>query len=180
MTRQILKYPDPVLKNKSEEVEEITDEIRKLAQDLKETMFTGQGIGLAAPQVGVLKRIIAVQEKTPLIFINPRIIKKSRETISEQEGCLSFPGLFLKIKRAKEVEVETLLVETSSRLAPRSPSPRDADEGEEKNSIKKVSFKAQGLLARVLQHEIDHLDGILCIDRLSFWQKLKIKLKSWT
>jgi len=154
MTRQILKYPNPVLKNKSEEVEEITDEIRKLAQDMKETMFTGQGIGLAAPQIGVLKRIIAVQEKTPLIFINPRIIKKSRETVSEQEGCLSFPGIFLKINRAKEIEVEAL------------------DERGEK-----VYFKAQGLIARVLQHEIDHLDGILCIDRLNFWQRLKIKLK---
>ena len=154
MTRQILKYPNPVLKNKSEGVEEITDEIRKLAQDMKETMFTGQGIGLAAPQIGVLKRIIAVQEKTPLIFINPRIIKKSRETVSEQEGCLSFPGIFLKINRAKEIEVEAL------------------DERGEK-----VYFKAQGLIARVLQHEIDHLDGILCIDRLNFWQRLKIKLK---
>ena len=154
MTRQVLKYPDPVLKRKSEEVGEVTDQIKQLAQDLKETMFASQGIGLAAPQIGVLKRIIAVQEKTPLVFINPRITKKSRETTVEQEGCLSFPGIFLKINRAKEVEVEAL------------------DENGEK-----ISFKAQGLMARVLQHEIDHLDGILCIDRLSFWQKLKIKLK---
>ena len=154
MTRQVLKYPDPVLKRKSEEVGEVTDQIKQLAQDLKETMFASQGIGLAAPQIGVLKRIIAVQEKTPLVFINPRITKKSREITVEQEGCLSFPGIFLKINRAKEVEVEAL------------------DENGEK-----ISFKAQGLMARVLQHEIDHLDGILCIDRLSFWQKLKIKLK---
>lgn len=154
MTRQVLKYPDSVLKKKSEEVREMTEEINKLAQDLKETMFASQGIGLAAPQVGVLKRVIAVQGKTPLVFINPRIVRKSREIILEQEGCLSFPGLFLKIKRAKEVEIEAL------------------DESGEK-----ISFKAEGLMARILQHEIDHLDGILCIDRLSFWQKLRLRLK---
>ncbi len=155
MIRQILKYPDPVLKKKSEEVTEITDEIKRLAQDLKETMFARQGIGLAAPQVGIPKRIIVVQEKTPLVFINPKIVKKSSETTLEQEGCLSFPGIFLKIKRANEIEIKALNEEGA-----------------------KISFKSEGLMARVFQHEIDHLDGVLCIDRLSFWQKLKLKLKS--
>ena len=157
MVKEILKYPDPILRKKSEEVEEITEETKKLAQELKETMLANQGIGLAAPQVGVLKRIIVVQaEKGPQIFINPKIIKKSRETLIEEEGCLSFPGLFLKIKRAKEVEVEAL-----------------NENGE------KIFLKAEGLPARIFQHEIDHLDGVLFIDRLSFWQKLKFKLKLW-
>ena len=154
---EIKKYPDPILRKKSQEVEVVTEEIKKLGQDMLETMLANQGIGLAAPQVGVLKRIIVVQtEKGPQIFINPKIIKKSQETIIGEEGCLSFFGLFLKIKRAKEVEVEAL------------------DENGEK-----ISLKAEGLPARVFQHEIDHLEGILFIDRLSFWQKLKFKLKLW-
>ncbi len=152
MIREVVKYPDSTLRKKANEVGEITDEIRKLAQDMKETMFVNQGVGLAAPQVGVLKRIIAIQAKIPSVFIDPKIIKKGRETISEQEGCLSFPGLFLKIKRAKEVEIEAL------------------DESGEK-----ISLKARGLLAHVFQHEIDHLDGVLFINRLSFWQRLKIE-----
>jgi len=153
MTREVVKYPDSTLRKKSGEIGEITNKIRKLTQDIKETMFANQGVGLAAPQIGALKRVIAIQAKTPSVFINPKIIKKSRETTLEQEGCLSFPGLFLKIKRAKEIEVEAL------------------DE-----SGKKISLKTEGPLARVFQHEIDHLDGILFVDRLSFWQKLKIKL----
>jgi peptide deformylase len=93
-------------------------------------------------------------KKLPQVFINPKIIKKSKENVIDEEGCLSFPGLFLKIKRAKEVEVEAL-----------------DREGE------KARIRAEGLPARILQHEIDHLDGILFIDRLSFWQRLKFKLK---
>ena len=126
-------------------------------------MKENEGIGLAAPQVGQLKRIIVVhpiEERTieekskikPQVFINPKIIKKSREAIIDEEGCLSFPGLFLKIKRAKGVEIET------------------QNEKEEK-----IRIEAEGLLARIFQHEIDHLDGILFIDRLSFWQKLKLR-----
>lgn len=165
MILTIKKYPDPILRKKCQEVEELSEEIKKLGRDMIETMIANQGIGLAAPQVGVLKRIIVVhpiQEKTveektrksPQIFINPKIIKKSRETILEEEGCLSVPGLWLKIKRAKEVEISAL-----------------NEKGE------KISLKAEGLTARIFQHEIDHLDGILFIDRLGFWQKLKLKKK---
>lgn len=149
----IKKYPDPVLRKKCQEVKELTEEIKKLGLDILETMIVNQGVGLAAPQVSQLKRIIVVHSK-PQVFINPKITKKSRETVTGEEGCLSFPGLFLKIKRAKEVEIEAL-----------------NENGE------KISLKAEGLSARVFQHEIDHLDGILFIDRLSFWQKLKHKLK---
>jgi len=162
---EIKKYPNPVLREKCQEVQELTEEIKKINQDMLETMITNQGIGLAAPQVGVLKRIIVVHPisartpeeiaaRKPQVFINPKITKKSRETIIDEEGCLNFPGLFLKIKRAKEVEIEAL-----------------NEKGE------KISLKIEGLPARVFQHEIDHLDGILFIDRLSFWQKLKFKLK---
>ena len=155
MNRDIVKYPDPVLRKKCEEVKEITEEIKNLSWDIVETLEKNEGVGLAAPQVSELKRIIVVRtEKGPQVFINPKIIKKSRETIIDEEGCLSFPGLWLRIKRAKRVEIEAL-----------------NENGE------KISLKAEGLPARVLQHEIDHLDGILFIDRLSFWQKLKIKIK---
>jgi len=165
MNKEIVKYPNPILRKKSEEVKEVTEDIKKLGQEMIQTMMEKDGLGLAAPQVGELKRIIVVYpirersleekaKKTPQVFINPKIIKKSRETIIDEEGCLSLPGLFLKIKRAKEVEIEAL-----------------NERGE------KIKIKAEDLLARVFQHEIDHLDGILFIDRLSFWQKLKFKAK---
>jgi len=165
MNREIIKYPNPILRKKCEEVEKITPEIKKLIDDMIETMKKNDGVGLAAPQVGELKRIIAVhlvKERTseekvevePRVFINPKIVKKSKEDELEEEGCLSFPGLWLKIKRAKEVEVEAL-----------------NEKGE------KIHLKAQGLPARILQHEIDHLDGILFVDRINFWQKLKIRSK---
>ena len=143
----------------------MTSEIKELSFNMVETMIEGQGIGLAAPQVGELKRIIVVHpikertadEKTskkPQVFINPRITKKSKETEIGEEGCLSFPGLFLKIKRAKVLEIEAL-----------------NENGE------KIQVRAEGLPARIFQHEIDHLDGILFIDKLGFWQKLKTKQK---
>lgn len=165
MVLEIKKYPDPILRKKCEEISEITPEIKELALNMVETMIEGQGIGLAAPQVGELKRIIVVHpvrdrtpeamaKTSPKVFINPRIIRKTKETVTDEEGCLSFSGLFLKIKRAKEIEIEAL-----------------NENGE------KVFLKVDGLPARILQHEIDHLDGILFIDRLSIWQKLKFKLK---
>ncbi|MDI6603415.1 MAG: peptide deformylase [Patescibacteria group bacterium] len=152
---EIKKYPNPVLWKRCQEVQEVTEEIKKLGLDMLETMIVNQGIGLAASQIGVLKRIIVVNLiQKPQVFINPEITKKSRETIIGDEGCLSFPGLFLKIKRAKEVEIEAL-----------------------NENGKKISLKVEGLPARVFQHEIDHLDGILFINRLSFWQKLKLRGK---
>ena len=152
---EIKKYPDPFLRKKCQEVKVITEEIKRLSQEMIETLTKNQGVGLAVPQIGELKRMIVVQtEKGPQIFVNPKIIKKSRETIIDEEGCLSFPGLFLKIKRAKWVEIEAL-----------------NEKGE------KIHLETKGLPARIFQHEIDHLDGILFIDRLSFWQKLKFKFK---
>ena len=155
MTLEIKKYPDPILRKKAEEAREITQEIKKFCQDIEETMIANQGIGLSAPQVGKSKRIIAIQtEKGPEVFINPKIIKKSKETEIGEEGCLSFPGLFLKIKRAKELEIEALDIEG-----------------------KKIQTKVEGLTARVFQHEIDHLEGILFIDHVRVgrrvWELLK-------
>lgn len=151
-----MKYPNPLLKKRAEEVKEVSEDIRNLAKDMIETMIENKGIGLAASQVGESKRIIIVQtEKEPRVFINPRIIKKSWSKEIMEEGCLSLPDLYFKIKRAKEIEFESL---------------------NEKGERRKT--KVQGLLARIIQHEIDHLDGILLIDRPSFWQRLKSKL--WT
>jgi len=151
----IKKYPAPVLRKKAKKVETIGPEIQNLVWDMLETMIAKQGKGLAAPQIGVLKRVIAVHtERGPEVFINPRILKKSRKTEIIEEGCLSFPEFWLKIKRAKEVEIEAL-----------------NEEGE------KQRIRAKGITARVFQHEIDHLNGILFIDRISFWQRLKIRKK---
>lgn len=161
----IVKYPNPVLRKKCEEVKEITEEIKTLALDMVQILEASQGLGLAASQMGELKRIIVVhpiQERTPeektakpiQIFINPKMTKKSKKTEVDEEGCLSFPGLFLKIKRAKTVEVEALNLEGDL-----------------------IKVRAEGLPARIFQHEIDHLDGILFIDRISFWRKLKLKAK---
>ena len=155
---EIKKFNEPVLRKKCEKVKKVDKKTKKLIVDMVQTMKEGQGIGLAAPQVGVSKRVIVVQTdlrgQRILALVNPKIIKKSQEKEMDEEGCLCFPGIFLEIKRAKEVEVEGLDIK-----------------GE------KIKLKAKGLLARVFQHEIDHLDGVLFIDRISFWQKLKIRKK---
>jgi peptide deformylase len=150
MILEIKKYPDPILKKKAKEVKEIGEKERELIKNMLQTMYSNKGIGLAAPQVGVLEKIIVVDVgEGPRVFINPKILKKKGKEISE-EGCLSVPGVFLKIKRWKEIEVEAL-----------------NEKGE------KVRVKAQGLLARALQQEIDHLNGILILDRISFLGKIK-------
>jgi peptide deformylase len=153
MILEIKKYPDPVLRKKADEVKEITEEIIKLSQDMTETMVNGDGIGLAANQVGELKRIIVVNTGDgPEVFINPVIVWKSKEKEIMEEGCLSFFKVYLKIKRPKGVEVEFLNIK-----------------GE------KAKIKAKGLLSCAFQHEIDHLDGILFIDKAGFLQKLKYR-----
>jgi peptide deformylase len=150
---EIRTYPDPVLTKKAEEVKEISAELKDLFSRMIETMEAKEGVGLAAPQIGESKKVIVVRtEKGPVVFVNPRIIKKSRETERAEEGCLSLPGIWLEIKRAKEIELEAVDI-----------------------NGKKVQIKAEGLLARVFQHEIDHLEGKLIIDRLNFFEKLKLK-----
>ncbi|MCG2688453.1 peptide deformylase [Candidatus Parcubacteria bacterium] len=153
MILEIKKYPDPVLKKKAEKVEEITPEIKELIFNMKETLGPKRGVGLAAPQVGVSKKIIVVRTKNKLMaFINPEIIKRSFRKISDTEGCFSFPGLWLKIKRAKTIKVKAL-----------------NEEGKE------VFIDAQNFLAMVFQHEIDHLNNVLFFERLGFFQRIKVK-----
>jgi len=152
-------YPDSVLRKKCEKVKEITPKVKELLREMARVMCNNKGIGLAGPQVGSSKRVITVETGKGLIsLVNPKITSIKGSQIGE-EGCLSFPGLFVKVKRAQAVEVEGLVLSEA--------------EGEGKL----IKIKAQGLLARVFQHEIDHLDGILMIDRLGFLEKLKIRKK---
>jgi peptide deformylase len=134
-------YGDPVLRRKSREVKKIDGDIQKLIDSMAKLIYQNKGLGLAAPQVGILKRVIVADVGDGLVsLVNPRILwRQGKDTMPE--GCLSIPGINLEIKRSKEVIVEGL-----------------NKEGE------KVQLGAVGLLARVLQHEIDHLDGILIID----------------
>ena len=156
---EIKKFKDPVLRKRSKKIRKVNDKIKKLIVDMAQTMEQGQGIGLAAPQVGVLKRIIVVKADLKgqriLALINPKIVKKGREKEKEEEGCLSFPGIFLEIKRAKEIKVKAMNIK-----------------GE------KVKLKAKGILARVIQHEIDHLNGVLFYNRLSLIKRIIFKLKN--
>ncbi len=143
-------YGDPVLKKKCQEVEEVNKEIRKLLDDMADTMYHNEGIGLAAPQVGVLKKAIVVDVGEGLTaLVNPKILWRQGKATAP-EGCLSLPGMFLEIKRSQEVIVEGI----------------DKD-----GEIRQIG--AAGLYARALQHEIDHLNGVLVIDHIS-----RKKLKS--
>ena len=142
--RNIRKEGDEILKKKSREVEVIDDKVKELIEDMVETMHKYDGVGLAAVQVGILKRIIVIDiydEKTPIVkLVNPVLVKQKGEREVE-EGCLSFPNKFAKVKRPNEVVVEGL-----------------NENGD------KVKIKATGLLAQALCHEINHLDGITFVD----------------
>ena len=152
--KPIITVPDEVLKKISDPLEMVGASEKKLAKDLFETMYDSKGIGLAAVQVGVLKRILVIdvsskeEKKNPLCFINPIIKKISDETSIYEEGCLSIPDTFIEIERPKICEVEYI----------------DLD-GKLKN------IKCDGLLSTCLQHEINHLDGKLIIDHLSKLKK---------
>ena len=166
--RKILTEPDPFLRQKSTNVVSVNDEVRTLMDDMLETMYNAPGIGLAAIQIGVPKRVIVVdlskekEKKTPLYFVNPEILTKSQKDASYEEGCLSVPNQFAEINRPDKCTVKFL----------------DYD-GKEK------ILETEGLLATCIQHEMDHLEGILFIDYLSKLKKSMIikklsKLKSNT
>ena len=148
--REILIVPDPRLKKECAPVEEVNDEIKTLLDDMLETMYAAPGIGLAAPQIGVMKRVVVMDvsddkdKPEPLKLINPEIIWESEETSVYQEGCLSIPEQYADIERPAEVGL------------------RYMDENGETHEI-----EAEGLLATCIQHELDHLDGILFTDYLS-------------
>ncbi len=152
--RKIVIEPDPILRKKSEILEKVDGELRKLLDDMLETMYSAPGIGLAAVQVGILKRLIVIDiskekdKKNPLFLINPEIISKSENTSTYEEGCLSLPGHFAEIERPAECHVKYIDYEG-----------------------KKKEIKASGLLSTCIQHELDHLNGILFIDYLSKLKK---------
>ena len=152
--RKIVIEPDPILRKKSESLEKVDDEIRELLDDMLETMYAAPGIGLAAVQVGILKRLIVIdiskdkEKKNPLFLINPEIIFRSKKTSIYEEGCLSLPGHFAEIERPAECQIKFV----------------DYN-GKEKE------LTANGLLATCIQHEVDHLNGVLFIDYLSKLKK---------
>jgi len=153
--RPIVEVPDPLLRQISSPVAEVDDEVRALVQDMFETMYAAPGIGLAAIQVGVPKRILVIdlQEpeeeggepvKNPLVFINPEILQESDRDVPYSEGCLSIPDQYAEVDRPDRIRARWL----------------DADGVQHEEEI-------EGLLAVCLQHEMDHLNGILFIDHLS-------------
>ena len=152
--RNIVIEPDPILRQKSESLEKVDDELRVLLDDMLETMYAAPGIGLAAVQVGVLKRLIVIdiskekEKKNPLFLINPEIISRSKNTSIYEEGCLSLPGHFAEIERPEECKIKFI-----------------------DYNGKKKELLANGLLATCIQHEVDHLNGVLFIDYLSKLKK---------
>ena len=147
--REILVYPDPFLARKATPVASVNDRIRALIRDMFETMYASDGVGLAATQVGVGKRVIVLdvspvdETVAPVAVVNPEIVSRSG-TVTGVEGCLSVPGVQGEVCRAETVEVRGM--------------------DEQGNPLR---IRAAGILSRALQHEIDHLDGVLFIDRLS-------------
>jgi peptide deformylase len=153
----VLEYPDERLRKTSVAVKTVDDTIRQLVDDMTETMYTEKGVGLAANQVNVQLRIIVIDvsenKDTPLCLINPELIEK--DGIKEaEEGCLSVPGFFEKVKRAEHIKVKAL---------DRNGQP--------------FEFAATGLLAVCVQHEMDHLEGKLFVDYISAFKRQRIKAK---
>jgi peptide deformylase len=146
---KLRKYGNPVLRRRAEEISVIDEEIKKLASDMVETLKSIGGIGLAANQVGVAKRIFVIDrthidgEEEPVIMLNPELVESSEEQVIE-EGCLSAPGIYENVTRARKVKVRGLNL-----------------------SGNKMEIEGEGLLSRALLHEMDHLNGILFIDHLS-------------
>jgi peptide deformylase len=160
MIRPILQLPDPVLRRVSTPVAKIDDQIKKLIDDMFETMYDAPGIGLAAVQIGVAKRVVTIdatrgeEEKKPMVFINPEIISASEETDVKEEGCLSIAEYYEEVERPTAVKVRYM---------------------DEKGKTKEI--EAEGLLARALQHEIDHLNGVLFIDHISKLKRDRVTKK---
>jgi peptide deformylase len=159
MRREVRLLGDPVLRTAARPVESVTDEVRQLIADMLETMYVEDGVGLAAPQVGVSERVMVVDPRDdgskPLALVNPVIVERSGETDRGEEGCLSIPGVTDFVERAVRIVIEGL----------------DRD-----GRFRRV--EAEGLLARILQHEVDHLDGVLFFDRLSPLKR-RLLLKRW-
>jgi peptide deformylase len=151
---KVRRYGDPVLRQRAAPVESVTDELRQTIADMVDTMYEEVGIGLAAPQVGIPLRLMVVAAdvgRGVQALVNPRIVDQGG-SVTAEEGCLSLPGVFAPVTRAEWVELEA----------------QDLEGG-------RVSLTARGLRARVFQHEMDHLDGVLFIDRLDPMTRDRIK-----
>ena len=149
-TREIITIPDPILRSVSEPLAEVDDDVRQLAHDMLETMYAAPGIGLAAPQVAVPRRLIVMdlardeEPKAPIVMVNPQIVERGGEPRPHEEGCLSIPEYFAEIERPGQCTVRYVDLE-----------------GMPQERV------CEGLLSTVVQHEVDHLDGVLFIDYLS-------------
>jgi peptide deformylase len=151
---RIRKYGDPILRRRADPVREVTAELRATLRDMIDTMYAEVGIGLAAPQVGVPLRMLVIDEEKgrgARALVNPEVVAQGGLVVAE-EGCLSIPGIFADVARAEWVRVRAV-----------------SEEGVD------VELDARGLLARVIQHELDHLDGVLFIDRLDPMLRDRIK-----
>ncbi|MCX7198727.1 MAG: peptide deformylase [Proteobacteria bacterium] len=154
----ILHFPDPRLQKVAAPIERVDDEVRRIAADMAETMYAAPGIGLAATQVDVHRRLIVIDISEAhdqlITLINPRILGQSAEIQACEEGCLSVPGIFDEVERPAQVEVEALGLDGKS-----------------------FRLKAEGLLAVCVQHEMDHLEGIVFVDHLSRLKRNRIVSK---
>ena len=150
---KIFTIGDPVLEQKAAVIPEIDEKIKKLAHDMVDTMRKGNGIGLAAPQIGLLSRMFVcqVQGDIPRVFINPEIINTSQEIVSYEEGCLSIPGVYADVKRPARIKIQAW-----------------NEDG------KPFTLEADGILSRVIQHEYDHLNGKLFISYLDEKKKQRL------
>jgi peptide deformylase len=158
--RPLVILPDALLRKTSEPVTAVTAEIRTLANDMLATMYDAPGIGLAAIQIGEMKRVVVIdlakpeEEKTPMVFLNPEVIAESDETNIHEEGCLSIPEYYAEVERPERVTVRYLGLDGKSHL-----------------------LEAEGLMSTCLQHEIDHLNGVLFIDYLSKLKRDRVNRK---
>ncbi len=158
--RPIINLPDPVLRKISEPVAKVTSEIKTLAADMLETMYEAPGIGLAAIQIGVAKRVVVIdlakpeEEKRPTVFLNPEITWESDEIRVHEEGCLSIPEYYEQVERPDRIKLSYMGLDGAMH-----------------------EMEADGLLATCIQHEIDHLDGILFIDYLSKLKRDRVNKK---
>ena len=155
---EILHYPDPRLRRRAEAVRAVDDDVRRLIDDMLETMYDAPGIGLSAPQVNVASRVVTIdvskERNAPVCLVNPEIVSADGETETE-EGCLSVPGVYEVVNRPERVRVRALDRDGRSR-----------------------EIEAEGLLAVCIQHEIDHLDGRLFVDYLSRLKRQRIRKKA--
>lgn len=149
-TLPIIKFPDPILRQQAEPLEDVGDDIRKLLDDMLETMYEAPGVGLAGPQVAVMRRVLVMdisrdeEPRSPICMVNPEIVELGSQTRVHEEGCLSIPTMYAEVERPASCRVRYI----------------------DRDGVKQEML-CEGMLATVVQHEVDHLDGVLFIDHIS-------------